>query len=895
MRLLRKVHLRFRSLFDRSSVEDDLESELRDYVECEIESQIAAGASPDEAQQIVARRMQGKERIKEECRDARGTSHIENLVRDVRYGWRVLLKNPGFSVTASLTLALGIATSTALFSVAESQLWRTLPFQQPEKLTVIWERNVKQEWQQTSVSVPNFADWRQCTRAFESLAAMQWPSQRIFVGNHWTERPRVAAISYGFFETLRARPEGGRTFETHNEQPGNQTVAILSGALARRAFGSAKAAFGRTIKLDDRHYSVIGVLPAKFRLDVLPTPDVFVPLAVSSAQARDARNLVVIGRLRPDVTRAQGLADLETMARRIAGEHPDTNANFSVMAENPRDAFIGPSSRTWLLLSLAFSVFVLLIACFNVAMLQLMRSVVRQREFAVREALGASRGAMFRQAIAESAWLATVGAVFGVLLALAGLHALKTIALSDMTVRESDISVNLWSAAFVVAVSVFATLLFGLAPGFFGSKVDLESALRNAGRSTSNSPRTRRRIAFLSGAEVTLAFLSLFGAGLFAVSCRDLQRIPLGFEPDNISALQISLSGANYSTQKATETFYNKVAEQASSVTGIQQFALSSSLPLTGGIELKFARADRPRPPHGQESFSLGRSTTPNYFHLLGIPIVKGRGFAASDTASSPRVAIINQNLAEHFFPEEDPIGKQLLLLHGEEPAIPEEKVEIVGIAAKVKDVGLDEVPFNDVYLPASQGFPSEMYVIAKTSVPSSVGPLLRRKIQDLDPEQFVAEFKPLGSYIVEQMHSPQFNLAFVSVFSGLALLLTAVALFGTLSFTVAQQTRDIGLRIAVGARPVNIFGMMFRQTFRLVAAGSLCGLVIAVLLGTIYKDSLYMVPHQHDGILYGVSIYDPLSFGSAGIILFLFASVAGLLPALRAMRVDPNTALRCE
>jgi predicted lysophospholipase L1 biosynthesis ABC-type transport system permease subunit len=257
-------------------------------------------------------------------------------------------------------------------------------------------------------------------------------------------------------------------------------------------------------------------------------------------------------------------------------------------------------------------------------------------------------------------------------------------------------------------------------------------------------------------------------------------------------------------------------------------------------------------------------------------------------------VAVINQNLAEHFFPHEDPIGKQLLLVHGE-PSIPEEKVEIVGMAANIRDVGLDELPFDDVYLPAPQGFPSQMYVIAKTSVPSSVGSLLRRKVQDLEPEQFVAEFKPLGSYITEQMRSPQFNFTLLSVFAGLALLLTAVALFGTLSFTVAQQTRDIGLRIAVGARPVDILGMVLRQTLRLVAAGSVCGLGIAMVLGTIYKDRLYMVPHQHNGILYGVSIHDPLCFGSAGIMRFLFASVAGLLPALRAMRIDPNTALRCE
>jgi putative ABC transport system permease protein len=312
-------------------------------------------------------------------------------------------------------------------------------------------------------------------------------------------------------------------------------------------------------------------------------------------------------------------------------------------------------------------------------------------------------------------------------------------------------------------------------------------------------------------------------------------------------------------------------------------------------IEVNFTRADRTRPPHGQEPFSIARCTTPNYFHLLGIPIVKGRGFSETDTARSPRVAIVNQNLPEHFFPRENPVGKQLLLLHGEEPSIPEERVEIVGMAANARDVGLNEVPFDDLYLPASQSLPGEMYVVAKTNVPSSVGPLLRRKIQDLDPEQFVGELKPLESYVDKQLHSPKFNLALVSVFAGLSLLLTAVALFGTLAFTVAQQTRDIGVRIAVGARPVNIFGLVFRQTFRLIAAGSVSGLGIAVVLGSVYRDRLYMIPHQHDGILYGVSIHDPLSFASAEMIVFLFACAAGLLPALRAMRIDPNSALRCE
>ena len=608
--------------------------------------------------------------------------------------------------------------------------------------------------------------------------------------------------------------------------------------MARRAFGTVNDALGKTIKLDDQSYSVIGVLPDAFRLDVLRTPDVFVPLTVSAALARDERNLVVIGRLRPNANRAQGLADLEAVARRIAEEHPDTNSNFSVLVENLRDAFIASANRTWLLLLLAFSLFVLLIACSNVATLQLMRAVVRQRQFAVREAFGASRGAMFRQAVAESAWLAGAGAVLGVLMAMGGLQALRAMPVTAMMTRESEISINVWSVIFVIVVSVFATFLFGLAPGFFSSKTDLESALRGSGRGTSSSPGIRRRIEFLSGAQVTLAFLSLFATGLFAISCRDLQLIPLGFNPQGISTLQISLSGVKYAEQKESRLFYTKVMEHALSLPGIREFALSSDLPLTGGTNLAFVRADRPRPSHGAEPSSLARITTPGYFHVFGIPILKGRAFSKTDTASSPRVALIN--------------------------------------------------------LPASQAFPSHMYAVAKTNAPS-VGPLLRKKIQGLDPEQFLTEPKLMETYVEERLQSPRFNFTLVGIFAALALLLTAVALMGTLSFTVAQQTRDIGLRIAVGARSADIVRMILRQTFRLIAAGSICGAGIAAVFGAIYRDRLYMVPHQHEGILYGVNIHDPLSFGLAVIVLFVFASLSALLPSLRAIRIDPNTALRSE
>ncbi len=893
MRWTARLRSLLRSLFRCRQAEADLDNELQYHLEQEIESNIRAGMSPDEAK-FAAQRLTGSVSLfKEECRDARGGISIENFLRDLRYGLRVLLKDRVFFAMASVTLALGIGVATTLFSVVESQLWRSLPFPEAKRLVTVWERNLKQKWQQAPVSAPEFADYRQRARTFESLAAMQWSTRRNFVAQGLTERPEVAAISAGFFEILRVAPQVGRTFELASEQPGKQTEAIVSAELSRRAFGSPRAALRKTIKLDGTRYSITGVLPDHFRLEVLQTPEVFLPLEVSGAESRHSRDLVVIGRLRAGVTLRRALGDMEAVARGIAIEHPDTNANFSVSVSDLGDTFTSASAHSLLLLSFAFSVFVLLIACANVAGLQLMRSVVRQREFAVREALGASRATLVRQALAESAWIAFSGAALGILLATWSIHALRSLPLRDMLLRETELSLDLWSVAFAVAISIGATFLFGLAPRFSASKGNVEAALRDSGRGISSSIGTRRRIGFLAVAEVTLAFLSLFGAGLFVASNSELQHIPLGFNPHDVLTMQIPLSGAKYSDRMQLRKFYRGVIEQASAIAGVRELALSSSLPLTGGDDTTFVRAGYPRPAHGQEPSSLERIITPDYFHLLGIPIVQGRAFTGRDSEASPGVAIINVNFARHFFSGENPIGKQLLILRGTATAVPEGKVEIVGVAANARDVGLDEVPFDDLYFPFAQNQARQMYAITKTSAPLSVAPVLRRKFQHLDAEQFVANAKPLDSYVNEAMQSPRFNLLLISIFAVLALILTAVALYGTLSFAAAQRTREIGVRIALGAQRNGVLGLMLRHVLRLTIAGSICGLAIALVLGTMFGSALYMVPHEHEGILYGVGIHDPLSVACAAAVLLLFAVMAGLVPALRATRIDPARVLR--
>ncbi len=893
MRLLRKLRLRIRSLLLRGSVDDDLEAELSDYLDRERQAAVERGASILRNGRLDVLSSADQQRIKEECREARGISWLDEFRRNLRYGIRILRRNPAFSISAVLTLALGIGTSSTLFSVVDSQLWRPLPFSQPERLVALWESNVKRQSQGLPVSSPDFADWRERNHSFQSIAAMQWPERRNFAEGGFTGRPLVSAVSAEFFETLRRPPLFGRSFTRSNEHPGRNNEAVLSAALAAQAFGSSKASIGREFTLDDLRYVVIGVLAPDFRLDVLRTPDLFIPQAIP-AGARDSRNLLVLGRLKDRVTRGEALADMQNVARGIAAEHPDTNANLSVTIANLRDTFVAPATRTWLLLCLAFSLFVLVIACANVATLQLMRSVVRRREFSIRAALGAGRHAIISQAIVENGFLTACGAFIGVLVALASVQLLHGMPLPDLTVREIGVSFNIPSFAFVAATSVVAALTFGLLPGFFQSKVNLENSLRESGRGISGSLGTRHRIAWLTALEIALAFVSLFAAGLFLSSGRNLERASLGFNTQNVLTFEIPLTGPEYRDAKNIRSFYRSALEQVSRIAGVQEAALSNGLPMGPGTGLNFVRTNRPRPEPGSEPYSFQRSVTPGYFHLLSIPLLKGRPFSAQDTEAHPHVAIINQNLARSAFGDEDPLGKSLLLLR-EDANPPEERVEIIGVAANTREVGLNEVPFSDIYLPISQSPSPSLVVIAKLRDAAPLGPTLRRSLQALDPQGFVSEPKPLGAYVEEQLVSPRFNLALVSIFALFSVVLTAIALFGTLSFAVAQQTREIGVRIALGARDSDIRAFVMHHILLVTATGSSVGLFIAIALGAIFGSRFYLVPHQHDGILSGVSIHDPLSFVSAGLIIAVVACLAAIGPMLRAVRIDPNRALRCE
>lgn len=892
---LKRLAVLCRNLLRKGSVRRDLDQEIESYIELLIADNLNRGLAPDEARRAALFQMEGTTQVKEAVLDVKAGAFVEAMIRDIRYGLRVLVRKPGFFITTSLTLALGIGTATSLFSVVESQLWRPLPFHDPERLVEVSERNLKQLWQISSVSASDFADWRKRLRVFESLSAMQWATKRNFAAPGWTERTRTANISANLFDTLGISMQLGHTFLKADESPGKQDKAILTSPFAQRAFGLAQKALGQTIKVDGEPYKVVGVLPEGFRLDVLSTPDVFAPLAIDSKQPRDVRDLLVIGRLRRGISLQQATSEIQGVAEGIAKEHPDTNAHFSARVDDLRS--VASWARTSLFLYFAFSIFILVISCANAACLQVMRSVARRREFAVREALGAGRSSLLRQAFAESGWIAVAGAVAGSLLAALGIHGLHLFRWQHMLPRDTEFSLNWWCILFAVIVSIAAATASGLGSCVLGSSKSIEEKLREAGRSASGGMGARRQIAFLAGVEVMLAFISLFGAGLFLTSHMALQRVRLGFDPKHVFTMQIPLSAAKYSrNSEQVRTFYRQVLQQAALSADIRKAALSSGLPLNGADGVTFLRADRPRVEHGSEPHSLMRTITPGYFELLGIPIARGRSFTEYDSESAQRVGVINENFARHLFPSEDPIGKELLISDVAQGVgrVPSVRIEIIGVVANTKEVGLNEVDFDDLYLPFAQNPNPSMYILGKTET-SSQWTVLWRKLQDLDREQSVSEPRTLDSYVAETLEGSRVRLLPILIFAVLAVLLTAIALYGTLSFDMAQRTREIGVRIALGAQPIGVLGLALGHVLRLAAAGSVCGFVIVLVVGTTLGNALYMVPYQHDGMLYQVGMHDPLSFACAASILTCCAVLAGILPGFRAARVDPCNVLREE
>ena len=812
---------------------------------------------------------------------------MSTLWQDLRYGFRMLLKKPGFTVVAILALALGIGANTAIFSVVNGVLLRPLPFEDPDRLVRIGEWS--QQVPGMSVSYPNLLDWRQQNQVFTQIAATRFNSYNL-TGVDEPERLQGRDITANFFDVLGVKPAMGRNFLPEEDHANSNRTCIISHGLWQRRFGSDPAIIGKQLTLSGQSYTVIGVMPQAYRFGT-PT-DVFVPLGLKEADEMIAQRdnhpgIYAYARLKPGVTFEQAEVEMKAIARRLAQAYPKENTDNSVTLIPLREYFVG-DIRTSLLILLGAVGFVLLIACANVANLLLARATSRTREIAIRTALGAGRLRIIRQLLTESVLLALLGAGVGLMLALWGIDVLRSASIDAIpTVAEIKLDTSVF--LFTLAVSVLTGVICGLAPALQTSKPDLNEALKEGGRTgTAGSARHRiRNVLVIS--EVALSLILLIGSGLLIKSFLILRETETGFNPDNLLTMQLAYSAREGEGLKAAN-FFKQVEERIKALPGVESVALSNGVPMLGSSETSFAIEGRTLPNPDKRPMTVLFVTTPDYLRAMGIRLLRGRFFTEQDTRSSPMVAVIDEDFARQQFPNEDPIGK--FLEGSKKENIPH--IEIIGVVSHVKNYGLDTpgpvqaelyYAWNQVpekFMPDVAR--STSLLIRTNSEASALTAAVRREVQGIDPNQPVFNVNTMEQVLMDSLASQRLSMLLLSVFSGVALILAAVGIYGVLSYTVIQRTHEIGIRMALGARVVDVFKLVVGQAMMMVLIGIAIGLAGA-----------FAITRVMSSLLYGVSATDPLTFGLVSLLLAVIALIACLIPARRATKVDPMVALRYE
>lgn len=803
---------------------------------------------------------------------------MDDIWRDLRIGLRSLLRSPGFAVVAILCLALGIGANAAIFSVLNAVLLRPLPFAEPDRLVQIFEKFG--DGGQGSVSVPNFRDWAEQNTGFEQIAAYQMGSRNLQSTGD-PERIRAVEATSNLFSLLGVRPLLGRTFEPGVDEPGKTKVAVVSEELWRTWLGGDPSLVGGTVRLDGTPYTVIGVMPTSFDFPaggdstdawVLfePTPEV--------ANARGSHFLAVVGRLKPGMNLEQATAQLVTVAAEIEKDHPAEQTGRSVIVQPLRETMVGQVRPALLILFGAVGL-VLLIACANVANLLLARAAVRQREVAIRLALGASRARLIRQFLLESLVLAFIGAVLGLLLAQWSLDALAPLTKGALPVFE-DFPLDGRVFGFLLAVAVLSGLAFGIVPALQTSRGDVRDSLAETGGKTTGSGRQQLFRSTLVVLEIAVSLILLVGAGLLLRGFLTLSRTEPGLVAENVLTAHLPVPVAQL--EGSTPRLFRPVLEKIRAIPGVRSAAVISMLPIqsawtNGG----FAIEGRPDPQPGQEPLAEFRVASPGFFQSLGVPVLRGRDFTESDGESGSRVAIINEALARKYFPGEDSLGRRLLLGG--------ETFTIVGVVGSIRQAGLDYDPLAEIYFPyAAAGFMGwlgdAVLVIRTTVPPESVTDETRAAVRSVDPSLPLYNVLTMKQVIDDSLADRRLNLWLLTIFAGIALILSAAGLYGVISYLVAQRTREIGVRIALGAQTQDVIGLVMRQAARLTSMGILLGLLGAFALTRVLES-----------LLYGVSARDPLTYAALAAVLATVALLATWLPARRASRVNPILAIRAE
>jgi putative ABC transport system permease protein len=804
--------------------------------------------------------------------------HAALLLSDLRYGFRTLRHAKWFTLTALFTLALGIGANTAIFSVVETLLLRQLPYRDPDRIVMVWVTNPEQGFDHDVTSYPKLEDWRTQSRTVEAFAAYTG-ARRVLTGWGDPEQLRSAVVTADFFQVMGARPTLGGSFSPGDDDFGRPHKAVLSHRLWAGRFGADPGIVGRTVTMDGQLYSVIGVMPSTFRYPTRET-DVWEPLAVDSdlRSQRGAFWLTTVARLKPGVRLAQARREMDAISRRLATQHTQERG-LGVELVTLKDELTATTRPALLVLTAAVA-FVLLMACVNVAGMLVARASDRQGEITLRTALGAGRGRVIRQLLTEATLLFVMGGTLGLALAAAGVQVIVRLAPEALT-QIRDVEIDWTVALYAVGVAAVAGLVFGAAPAVHAAKRNQADALRGGARTSGRRGGAWLRSGLLAG-QVALAFVLLTGAALFLRSFAEMQAVDLGFDPRGVVAARISLPGARYDSATRVVAFYEALVERLRAAPGVESAAgisslLLSRLPASARFQIEGRTQDVVTP-------LTYDTVTPGFFSAMRIPLLRGRFFTDADGRASERVTIVNQTTAKKYWPQEDPVGQRIRFGGGADNKNP--WLTIVGVVGDTKRAGLDVPVFTESYQPLRQEASGDLAILLRigTDAAAGIAPAIRAAVREIDPQQPVSTIVPLQSMLDETVAGRRFNTLLVTVFAFAALLLAAVGVYGLLAYTIARQHREIGIRIALGARAAALLQAVGGRAFSAACVGGIAGAVLSVAVGRAIA-----------GLLFGIAPLDAISYAAAACVLAAVVATAAALPLRRALKVDPAASLRAE
>jgi putative ABC transport system permease protein len=872
---------RLGAIFARERLDRELAAELEGHLALAIDDNLRSGMTAEEARRQALIRLGGVAQVEERYRERRGIPLLENLARDLRFGARTLRRNPGFTAVAVLTLGLGIGANTAIFSVVNAVLLRPLPYPESDRLVLVWATNEENNEREDVVSYPGFEDWKARSRSFERLAAFTTRSMTL-AGDDQAELVEAVQATPGFFETLGVAPALGRTFRPEESEAGASAVAVLSDEAWRRYFGGRRDVLGKTLRANEEIFTVVGVMPSDFRF-VFPTqpPQIFVPLVRDPS--RNHGYLRVLGRLRPEVRIASAQAEMDVIAASLARQYPETNQGVGVNILPLVDAVAG-DVRTGLLIFLGIVGLVLLIACTNVANLMLARSASRQRELSLRAALGAGRPRLLQQMVIESTALALAGGALGLLLSSWTARLLvRLLGESFQIPRLENTGTDVWVFGFALLLSLATGLLFGAVFAPLAVSRDLHAGLRETGRTATGGRGGRRLRSALVVTETALALVLLAGAGILLKHLWVLRSTAPGFDSQNLLAASLSLPKSKAGNPAERRQFYETLQSRAAALPGVRSAALVSSPPLGGGWDqLGFKIPGKTAPSADGYFRAVFNIVSPDYFRTMAIPVRAGREFTPQDAAGPP-ATVINESAAR-FWAGEDPIGKTITLPVDDETTV---TLTVVGVTGDVRQTALGVAPRPEMYLNSMQPGPPWNWlalVIRTAEEPEKAAGAVRSLLRSVDRDVPITQVRTFDEVISASLAQPRVYTLLLTAFAVLALALAMVGLYGVASYTVAQRTPEMGVRLALGAERAAVVRLVLRQGLGLALAGTAIGLAGALAVSRLITR---LIPEAQPG--------DPLTLAGVCVLLIAVALAATYVPARRASRVDPTVALRFD